>query len=852
MWSELKLRLFAREDSEHVQILIRIGIVAFVTVFLEALDRIAQKQSDAGLDIYVALALSMFISLALLAWVIISPRSNPLRRLLAALQDNFFLTVCLVLRGEAAALCYGLYLFITLGYGFRYGTRYLRFSQALSLVGFIVVWEMSPFWHANPVLSASLLLTLAVIPSYAVTLIQTIHAEKARAEAHSRAKSDFVAMMSHEFRTPLHGIIGHTELLEHTKLNAEQSGYLRRLRASTAGLLDLVESVLDISRIEEGKQSIVKAEVSLKDLLIECVSTIEVQAKSKDLRLQIYVDPVLPDKIIIDRRSVREILLNLMGNAVKFTDSGSIELTVSHGALNADSLQVVFQVCDSGIGIAEEHFDRVFERFNQVHGSADRAAAGAGLGTTIALDLARRMGGDLRLQSELGRGSSFNFDVPVQGGIRQRSKAINTQQVLLIGVFQDIEHGPLNNLNALGFETKVLAQLDVAIDYIRANGTSTQWVFVPESIGIPAATRVADALQAAAPSVLKNGRLISVTNVSACSSDLLEKGYSGSLRFGATLSETAALLAGQLPAETSATDEENSQGAIEADELGNAKAALAQQQYLRVLLVDDNSVNRLMMSTWFDKLGIEHAVASTGYEFLEMAADGSFDLFMIDHQMPDLDGIEALNLYRTAAADPLMPAVLVSADVRTETVSRALRAGFTSVVPKPLKLDLLIKAMVEAFVPQSERTAVSNLDLAGTQSTAEHSTKYSEGAQFRDDAEVLIDPAHLLGVTSIAKAEASVFAQKLIQAYENDAKEVFVNLRKTLSNHNFPDLWDAAHALKGNSMNIGALAAAALCAQLENMRPEDLTQHGDHLLDALENTVSRSVAALRAANAQDS
>ncbi len=851
MWSELKLRLFAREDSEHVQILIRIGIVAFLVVYFSAVAYLFPEDPAQFHATLVTLALSMLASFALLAWIIAKPRKNALRRVTAAIHDNVVLTLCLFLSGELAAPCIGLFLWITLGYGFRYGTQYLNISQILSLVGFAAVWATEDFWRSNPVLSAAMMFTLVVIPRYAASLIGLLHAEKARAEEHSRAKSAFVAMMSHEFRTPLHGIIGHTQLLELTPLNAEQTGYLRNLRSSSAGLLDLVESVLDISRIESGNHPVTLSLVDLHELLTECMSTVDVQAQSRHLRMRLDVDPVIPRQVWLDKRSIREILLNLLGNAVKFTDSGSIELTVSHGQFSPSEFQLRFCVRDSGIGIAEDKFDRVFVQFSQIHTSTDRSAAGAGLGTTIARDLARRMGGDILLRSDLGRGTSFEVEIPVKGSLLTDRPKRDHQTVLIIGMFGTPQHAVVSSFQQLGFDVVVEGQLDLALDRLNDLSKELLWVLAPESIGLQAARHIGDALRAAAPHVVSRGHLVSITNVSALSADFAEAGFAASVCSEVSASELAALTDGHLVSNDLASlpvldPIQNDVDSSEDDVLAKAKAMLRGQQFLRVLLVDDNSVNRLMMATWLEKLGIEHAIATSGYEFLEKAADGSFDLFLIDHQMPDLDGLEALNLYRTAASDPVVPAVLVSADVRKETIARALRVGFTAIAPKPLRLEGLVRAMVDAFAPRSVPLRVEDLDARRLPAGSTAASAQPESQPSDADDDLLVDPTQLLGVIAVAKADSARFGERLIQAYADDAVEVFAHLRQSLETGDYPALWDAAHALKGNSMNLGAHSAAALCETLEQMKPEELRDSGAVLLSRLEDIVARSVAALRA------
>jgi two-component system sensor histidine kinase RpfC len=835
-WRRLRTGLSRRPDSEHVQILVRLVIVGLVIVYFASLRQLMPDEAPAITTTLPLLAVSMAISIALLVWLLIAPAIHVSRRVVAALHDNAMLTLCLILCGEIAAPCYGLYLWVTLGYGFRYGEPYLKLSQGLSIAGFLLVWALSPFWRDNALLSGSLLATLIVVPSYAAALIRMIHAAKARAEEHSRAKSDFVALVSHEFRTPLNGIVGHAQLLETTSLTDEQAQYLRNLRASAAGLLDLVESVLDISRIESGEYTIELADVGLRDLVLNCLATVDVQARHRGLRLLAHVDPRLPRRLMLDVKSVREVLLNLLGNAIKFTESGTVELTVvGRGEPDDDHFRLICTVRDSGIGIARRDFDRVFARFTQVRGGARRPASGAGLGTTIARELARRMGGDIWLESVVDAGTAFHLELPVTGHLLALPYPAGGRRVVLVGEAGRESPELATHLRDLGAEVLPAADVQAMLAGVRSTSLPV-WVIVPAAAGVDFARDLASALVEAAPELVTAGRLLALIRVSALSGELAAAGYAAAVPVQASRAVLAALLAEPLtPASERGLPEEGETITL----LEQARALLQPMRLMRVLMVDDNSVNRLMMSTWLEKLGIEHQVAASGHEFLDMAADGTFDLFLVDHQMPDLDGIEALNLYRTASTDPQVPALLVSADVQPETVARALRAGFAAVIAKPLRLENLVNAMARAFRPVNEAGEVVSVPPSDAVSRMP-----TDRALFEAPDEALVDAAQLLDATALAPDEAAAFAQRLIGAYEADARTVFAGMRASMAVEDWPSLWDAAHALKGNSANVGAIVASACCAQIEAMTPEELRIEGAQRLDQLEAIVARSVARL--------
>ena len=839
MWQALKTRLQGRADSEHVQILIRIVIVSLLITYFWFVRESVPSEAEAIGKTFRVLQVSMVAAVALLLWLLISPAINPLRRGMSALHDNAVLSACLILCGELAAPCYGLYLWVTLGYGFRYGPAYVVLSQVLSIAGFGAVWASSPFWQENGLLTGSLMLTLIIIPPYAASLIRMLHAAKARAEENSRAKSDFVALVSHEFRTPLNGIIGHAQLLETTALTEEQSLYLRNLQGSAAGLLDLVESVLDISQIESGQYVPQQAETGLAELVLNCLTTVEVQARQRGLHLSAHIDPALPARIVLDARAVREILLNLLGNAVKFTDAGTIELIVAASDAEHGQIRLTFSVRDSGIGIAREHFSRVFERFTQVRSGSARPATGAGLGTTIARDLARRIGGDIWLESLPGRGSAFHLQLPAQGILNERTRPEADNRVLLIGTAQPQASRLVANLDRLGYACEVIASPAQAMTRLRAGPMKPDWVIVAESVGDRACRQIASTVQELLPAQFESARLLALTGDWALSAALADAGYRASMPAQLSLGALAALLCPPLNPTSAKTD---ARAPTAADALVRAKALLAPMQFIRVLLVDDNRVNRLMMSTWLEKLGIEHQVATSGYEFLDMAGDGSFDLFLVDHQMPDLDGIEALNLFRSAATGPVIPAVLISADVQHDTVTRALRAGFADVIAKPLRLERLVPAMRHAFRPAEFHVRTDIQALTPGPATATTPVAASPEAALDMAGEALIDRTQIVAATALDPTEAAEFVLRLSRAYAEDAQIVFAHMRGALAAGDWPSLWDSAHALKGNSANVGASVAALCCERLETMSPEELRIQGSSRIDELQTVVERSVA----------
>jgi two-component system sensor histidine kinase RpfC len=392
-----------RPDSEHEQSLIRLVIgPPLVTYFGLVLP---DPSAPYLAVVFVLIAIMIFVA------ILLNPAESPLRRHIGMANDLGITTYAMIMGESVGAAIYGLYLWVTLGNGFRYGTRYLYTAQVLSLLGFGLVISLSRFWQENLALAIGLLITMAALPIYVGLLLRRVSEAHHRAEQANAAKSQFLSTMTHELRTPLNGILGISDLLRFKRLDADDRELVDMLHSSSRVLLSLIDNVLDVGKIEAGKMTIAAAPFDLHDLIHGLAQMHKSSADNKGLLLKTCMVDNVPRHVVGDSRHLRQVLTNLLGNAVKFTATGKIELRVMRLGATSARCRLRFEVEDTGIGISKHAQPRIFESFMQADDTTARRYGGTGLGTTIAKQLVELMGGTIGLESKPGKGSMFWFEL---------------------------------------------------------------------------------------------------------------------------------------------------------------------------------------------------------------------------------------------------------------------------------------------------------------------------------------------------------------------------------------------------------------------------------------------------------
>jgi len=807
-----------RDQKELEQATIRLigGFVVMLYMVVINWEVIAAARSLAfflsnEINIEILLSIAYCIVMVTMFSVIYFRLVDPKKARIFSLVFEFsIISVAMIVSTEVMLPIFFIFYLTIIGHAFRFGMTELVIAGSLAFVSFAVAVSVGAYWHEHPAMAFWLLLSLVLFSSYIALflkrekrMLQQLEAEKLKATQASEEKSNFLANVSHELRTPLNGVTTVGELLTTTDLTDKQREYAEVITTSSKVLLSLINNILDYSKIESGIIEFENISFDIADLVNTVTTIMQPVAKKKNIALETRYSELLPKHVCGDPTKITQILMNMTNNAIKFTEQGYTLINVYPVSSNEETIVVRFEVIDTGIGISETSRSRIFERFHQEDASITRKYGGTGLGTAISKRLVEHMGGKIGVSSEVGLGSRFWFELPLQittpvqhVGVEQNVVIFSQNPMLIYQLKQTIE--------VWDYSIDVYADVNL-IKYYTNPGVEK----VPGTIIIdqPMVTDAHGLIKKISDHIRNSINFILVGSEKLGDRRMLEV-------FDSVL---------PVPIDTRQLyhslffKARNTDSSVTPITMATSFKRKIQKTItgLNILICDDEPTNRYVLRELLETMGHIVTECEDGFEALDYLRDQVFDLAIIDLQMPEMSGIEVAEMHQYADPEKAVPMILASANVRSDMISMS-KEYFDAYIEKPIDFQKLSAVITKITEEQRVQKQKLKFDLSRTLQT------------------VIFDPSEFANYPK--EAMEGEFLSSLFEIFLENANKNLSKIRYSLERQDIAGFKDQMHALKGIAGNVKAKRLEAIAKKCQEMDRESFEnkENDSYILETLQ------------------
>ncbi|MFV0281724.1 MAG: response regulator [Rhodoblastus sp.] len=800
-------------------------LYATVTVFGREQDSIGSGFMAGAYLTYITLAAGFCLHV----WLWPAPRIW--RRVAIMMADICALTYVAYYSGpDYVGLLYPGYLLIIYGFGFRYGGNWILPAGALSILAVSFVAFNSPMWVGKDLLTGGLIVGLAITPAYALNLVRNLWQAKARAEDSSRAKSMFVAAVSHDLRTPLNAIIGLGDVLAASKLPREEADMARMIGQAGRSLLDQINSILDFSRLEMNGQTVSREPVDLLAILRSARELLDISAQAKGVRLLLRVDMPTPRWIVSNARHIRDSLVNLVGNAIKFTPSGHVEIIVRGARVSGGRWRLRFEVRDSGIGMDADEQARIFDRFTQANDGIRETYGGSGLGLAIAKQLVAGLGGKIGVSSVKGEGSVFWFELETESAPNQGPAFDPPQNAILVGADRNI----VARARSLGMPLTLARTLgnteDEAAPDAHAAGLSQEAGLAIVDLRMHANGLTMEQRQEQIQAAGRRNVIFIVDDQTAIDLKFREAGCSATMRWpfdAGALADAIVAVSG-----------------VKAATPAHIERAPGPARDLAILVAEDNKTNQKVIAKMLSLVGRSVTIVDDGHAALDILATQRFDVVLMDINMPHLNGIEATRRLRAfeRTLDRRTPVIALTADVTDETRTRCKEAGIDDCITKPIDLPALLGAIDRLL--EIDSSVVASSEQKAHADDADTPPQADESPEATAPDAAVHDHINKAALADLERLGGSDFVREVVSQFVADAALILKELAAAARDGDVERFRDEAHALRSCSANVGAKSIYHLCLSWRQIEADEVATEGQAHVRTLEQEYEKARAGL--------